>query len=46
MGHSDIHTTRRYVRVIGGKRREAVKAAMFQQPARVLEMRSEVRKEA
>ena len=45
MGHSDIHTTRRYVRVMEGKKREAVKATMFQQ-ARVIEMPGAMRKEA
>lgn len=45
MGHSDIRTTRRYVRVLEGKKREAVKATMFQQ-AWVIEMPIEVRKEA
>ena len=45
MGHTDIHTTRRYVRVMEGKKREAVKAAMFQQ-ARVIEMPGLARKEA
>lgn len=37
MGHSDIHTTRRYVRVMEGNKREAVKAAMFQR-RRLLQM--------
>lgn len=46
MGHSDIHTTRRYVRVMEGKKREAVKAAMFQRPAEVIEMPAQTRKEA
>lgn len=45
MGHSDIKTTRRYVRVMEGKKREAVKAIMFQQ-ARVIEMPIKMRKEA
>ncbi len=45
MGHSDIHTTRRYVRVMEGKKQEAVKAAMFQQ-GRVLDMAGMRRKEA
>jgi integrase len=45
MGHSDIKTTRRYVRVMEGKKREAVKATMFQQ-GRVIEMPMEMRKEA
>ena len=45
MGHSDIHTTRRYVRVMEGKKREAVKATMFQQ-ARVIEMPGATWKEA
>lgn len=45
MGHSDIHTTRRYVRVLEGNKREAVNAAMFRQ-ARVIEMPSVVRKQA
>ena len=45
MGHSDIHTTRRHVRVMEGKKREAVKAAMFQQ-ARVIEMSGPMRKQA
>jgi len=37
MGHSDIHTTRRYVRVMEGKKREAVRATMPEQ-GRVMEM--------
>lgn len=45
MGHSDIHTTRRYVRVMEGKKREAVKAALFQ-PGQVLEMPNVTRKAA
>lgn len=45
MGHSDTHTTRRYVRVMEGKKREAVKATMFQQ-ARVIEMPGATWKEA
>jgi integrase len=45
MGHSDIHTTRRYVRVMEGNKREAVKAAMFQR-AQVIEMPGAMRKEA
>jgi integrase len=45
MGHSDIHTTRRYVRVMEGNKREAVKAAMFQQ-GRVVEMPTARRKKA
>jgi integrase len=45
MGHSDIHTTRRYVRVMEGKKREAVKATMFQQ-ARVIEMPGAMRRGA
>jgi hypothetical protein len=40
--HSDNRTTRRYVKVMEGKKREAV---MFQ-PAGVLEMPSQARKEA
>jgi len=46
MGHSDIHTTRRYVRVMEGKKREAVIAAMFQRPVEVTGMLSQMRKEA
>jgi len=45
MGHSDIHTTRRYVRVMEGNKREAVKAAMYQQ-SRVIEMPGLMRAEA
>ena len=45
MGHSDIHTTRRYVRVLEGNKREAVNAATFRQ-ARVLEMPGLTRKQA
>lgn len=45
LGHSDIRTTRKYVRVTEGKKREAVKAAMFQQ-ARVIEMTAATRREA
>jgi integrase len=40
MGHSDIRTTRRYVRVMEGKKREAVTATMFHQ-GKVIEMRKE-----
>jgi integrase len=45
MGHTDIHTTRRYVRALEGRKREAVKAAMFGQ-VRVIEMPVQQRKEA
>lgn len=45
MGHSDIHTTRRYVRIMEGRKREAVRAALFQQ-AEVIEMPGVIRKEA
>lgn len=44
MGHSDIRTTRRYVRVMEGKKREAVRATMFGQ-GRVIEMSAQMRKE-
>lgn len=40
MGHSDIHTTRKYVRVTEGKKREAVKAAMLG-GGQVIEIRKE-----
>ncbi len=45
MGHADIRTTRLYVRVTEGNKREAVKAAMSQQ-ARVIEMPGVTWKEA
>jgi len=45
IGHSDIHTTRKYVRILEGKKREAVKAVMFQS-TQAIELPTGLRKQA